>query len=276
MTATWWTALVWSWYRRWNTDLIPNQDRTLPIYKRSNTRSLNVDTTETLIPVHIYSRFGAKFPERTVFTPPAINSEVYSKCIHEYRVWLFARVVGGSGEKQVVPWFGGFISATGAKPFRKSIIDNFTPINQRVTDYSIIKELLKQSEDGTMEVGQEYVFNPFDLGGCMKALPLIWKFPDEYRKNVATLGPFHTGMNYMGMVTGYKCGSSGYAEILTEAELITSGCLASVLSGKAYAKALFCLKTVPFNLAQTCCTTRAWPYNVQLFYFPFSSVMTGP
>ena len=51
-------------------------------------------------------------------------------------------------------------------------------------------------------------------------------------------------MNYMGMVTGHKCGGSGYAEILIEAELITSGCLASVLSGKAYAKALFCLKTV--------------------------------
>ena len=48
----------------------------------------------------------------------------------------------------------------------------------------------------------------------------------------------------MDMVTGHKCGGSRYAEILTEAELITSGCLASVLSGKAYAKALFCLKTV--------------------------------
>ena len=76
----------------------------------------------------------------------------------------------------------------------------------------------------------------------MKALPLIWKFPDEYRKHVVTPGPFHTGMNYMGMVTGHKYRGSGYAEILIEAELITSGCLASVLSGKAYAKALFCPK----------------------------------
>ena len=37
---------------------------------------------------------------------------------------------------------------------------------------------------------------------------------------------------------------SGYSEILLESGLVTSGCLKSVLKGKAYAKALFCLKTV--------------------------------
>ena len=95
-----------------------------------------------------------------------------------------------------------------------------------------------------MEVGQEYVLNTFKLGGCMKTLPLIWNFPDEYRMNVATPGPFHTGMNYMNMVTGHKCRGSGHFEILTEDELITSGCLASVMRGKTYDKALFCLKSV--------------------------------
>ena len=48
-------------------------------------------------------------------------------------------------------------------------------------------------------------------------------------------------MNYLGMVTGNKCKGS---EILLEAELVTTGCLNSMLKGKAYAKALFCLKTV--------------------------------
>ena len=110
-------------------------------------------------------------------------------------------MVGSSGEKQVVLRFGGFISATGAKPSRKSTIDYFTPINHPFTEYSTIKELLKQSEDATMEVGQEYVLNTFDLGGCMKAIPLTWKFPDEYRKHVSPPGPFYTGMNYLGMVT---------------------------------------------------------------------------
>lgn len=51
-------------------------------------------------------------------------------------------------------------------------------------------------------------------------------------------------MNYINMLTGNKCRGSGYAEILIEADLVTSGCLESVLRGRAYAKALFCLKTV--------------------------------
>ena len=111
------------------------QDRTLPIYKSSNTRSLMVDSPETLAPINIYSRVGPIFPERTVFTPPVKTSEVYSKYIQEYRVWLLARVVGSSGEKQVVSVFGGFISATGAKPSRESPIDYFTPSNLHFTAY---------------------------------------------------------------------------------------------------------------------------------------------
>ena len=157
-----------------------NQDRALPLYERNKTRSLKVDTPETLAPVVMYSRVGPKFPEGSVFTPPTVNNDVYSKCIKEYNVWMLARVVGSSGEKQLVPGFGGFISATGTKPTRKSTIDYFTPIHHPFTEYSVIKELLRRSEDATREVGQEYVLNTFDLGGCMKALPLIWKFPEEY------------------------------------------------------------------------------------------------
>ncbi|KAK0148594.1 hypothetical protein N1851_011079 [Merluccius polli] len=216
----------------------------LPLYERNKTSSLKVDIPETLNTVHIYSRVSPKFPEGAIFTPPTANNKVYSNCIQEYRVWLLVRVVGSSGSKQLVAGFAGFVSATGYKPPRRSTIDYFTPINQPFTEYSVIKELLKQSEEATMEVGQEYVLNTFDLGGCMKALLLIWKFPDEYEKHVVTPGPFHTGMNYMGMVTAHKCKGSGYAEILIEAELVTSGCLEGVLKGKAYAKALFCLKTV--------------------------------
>lgn len=51
-------------------------------------------------------------------------------------------------------------------------------------------------------------------------------------------------MNYIGMLIGNKCKGSGYSEILIEAELVTTGCLNSALKGKAYAKALFSLKTV--------------------------------
>ena len=57
-------------------------------------------------------------------------------------------------------------------------------------------------------------------------------------------GTFHTTMNYSGMFRGHKCNVSGYSELLVETKLATSGCLASVLSGKSYAKAIFAFKTV--------------------------------
>ena len=102
---------------------------------------------------------------------------------------------------------------------------------------------MKQSEEATREVGQEYVLNTFDMGGCMTALPYVWRFPGRYQKHVITPGPFHTGMDYIGMITAHKCNCSGYSEILIEAQLVNNGCLYTVLKGKAYSNALFCLKT---------------------------------
>lgn len=221
-----------------------SEERILPVYKRSSVRALNVDTPETLAPVHIYNRVGPKLPERATFTQPTQNDDVYLKAKREYDGWLLARIIGSNGVKQVMPGFGGFVSATGVKPARKSTIEYLTPIHQPFTDYAVITELLKRSEEANREVGQAYVLNTFDLGGCMKALPVIWKYPDRYTNHVVMPGPFHTAMNYIGMLTGNKCRGSGYSDILIEAGLVTTGCLKSVLKGKAYAKALFCLKTV--------------------------------
>ena len=82
-----------------------------------------------------------------------------------------------------------------------------------------------QSEEATREVGQEYVLNTFDMGGCMTALPYVWRFPGRYQKHVITPGLFHTGMDYIGMITAHKCNCSGYSEILIEAQLLNNGCL---------------------------------------------------
>ena len=84
----------------------------------------------------------------------------------------------------------------------------------------------------------------FDLGVCMKACPLIGKFLTKYKLHVVTPGQFHTVMDYIGMVTGHKFRGLRFADIILEAGLITSGCPNCVLGGKAFAKALFCLKSV--------------------------------
>ncbi|XP_032227542.1 uncharacterized protein LOC116611051 [Nematostella vectensis] len=221
-----------------------SEDRILPVYKRSALRSLKIGTPETLAPVHIYNRVGPKLPEGATVTPPTQNDEVYLGAKTEYGAWLLARLIECEADKQVVPGFGGFVSVTGVKPPRKSTIEYFTPIHQPFTKYAVIVEILKRSEDATQEVGQTYVLNTFDLGGCIKALPVIWKYPERYRNHVVMPGPFHTAMNYIGMLTGNKCRGSGYSDILIEAGLVTTGCLKSVLKVKAYSKTLFCLKTV--------------------------------
>ena len=110
-------------------------------------------------PIHIYRQVAPKFSKEVVFTLPTVNSEVHSRCIQEYHIWSLARVEGSSGEKQLVPGFGGFFSAMGVQPTRKSIIYYFTPINQPFSKFSVMKELLRWLEDATMDVSRAYVLN---------------------------------------------------------------------------------------------------------------------
>jgi hypothetical protein len=80
---------------------------------------------------------------------------------------------------------------------KKSTIDYFMLINQPITEYAIVQELLRCSEAATAAVGQQYVLNTFDLGVFMKALPLIWKFPENYTNHVVIPGQFHTVIYYI-------------------------------------------------------------------------------
>ena len=89
-------------------------------------------------------------------------------------VWLLAGILSRGQQKQLIQAFGGFISATGSSPVRKSTIDYFTPIDQPNSDFGVVRELLRRSEKAIEAVGKQYVLNTFDLIGCMKALPIIW------------------------------------------------------------------------------------------------------
>ena len=80
----------------------------------------------------------------------------------------------------------------------------------------------------------------------MKAMPIIWEKPDICSKRVVLIEYFHTITNALQMV-GHKMAGSGYAEILVGANLV-SGCLLCLLSGKNYAKFLWCLKAVSEGL----------------------------
>ena len=123
----------------------------------------------------------------------------------------------------------GFISLTGMLPKKMTKIDYYTPIHQPVTQYEIVRELLNRLEEATRAVGKIYITKTFDLSVCIKALPLVSRFPEKYQNHIIIPGPFHTEMNYIGMLTNEKERDSGHAEILLEADLAEKGCLKSIL-----------------------------------------------
>ena len=143
-----------------------------------------------------------------------------------------------------MPGIGGFISLIGSLPQKKTMTDYYATVHFPITQCETMEELLKRSEEAIKAVGQEDMINTFDFGVCMKALPLVWKYTDQCSKHIIFLGPFHTKMNFFGMLTKKKARESGYAEIFIEAKIVTSGILVSVLSENAYSKALFNLKAV--------------------------------
>lgn len=212
----------------------------LPTVPRRVRRSSTVPPL-ALAPFNIAKRSGPKMLDYTS-EPPAENSVAHKKGLNIYTIWLLCRYACAAG-RQKVPAFGGFVSATGNPPSKLSTIDYYPWIPEPITQYNVVKSLLKKSEQATEEVGQNYTITTFDLGVCMKALPIIWDNPDDYQNHIILIGAFHVIMNYLNML-GHKMGGSGYAELLSEANLVTSGCLKRVLSGKSYEKAMWCLKVV--------------------------------
>ena len=163
--------------------------------------SLLIDTPMSLPALYIYNRTGPTMPGGSTFTPQIDNDAEWEKAMKEY-LWVRCRMIGSSG-KQPMPAFGGFISATGKTPDKKSTIVYYPPINGPITAYNTVAELLKRSAEATAEVGQKYTIVTFDLGVCMKALPLIWTFSEQYKDHIVVIGQFHTSMNYLNML-GHK------------------------------------------------------------------------
>ena len=62
----------------------------------------------------------------------------------------------------------------------KTTIDYYKTIQQPVTQFETVEELLPQLGEATETVIQKYMINTFSLGVRMKALPLIWIFPGKF------------------------------------------------------------------------------------------------
>ncbi len=114
-------------------------------------------------------------------------------------------------------------------------------INEPITEYKVVRDILQRCQQATFEVGQKYVITTFDLGVTMKAMPIIWDKPDLYRDHVVLIGSFHSHE-----LPEYARTQDGRVWVRRdlEANLVTSGCLHGVLGEKGYSKSLWCLKVV--------------------------------
>ena len=87
------------------------------------------------------------------------------------------------------------------------------------------------------------MFTTFDSGVCMKAYPLLWNFPERFKRHIVLIGTFHLTMAYYKMI-GKKMEGCGFADVLMEANLISSGSLLGVMTGNNFSHATHCHKVM--------------------------------
>lgn len=134
--------------------------RTLPVIDKSPQRSPKVDTPrESTIE---YFTTGGEDPV-TERKPPA-TYRAKSQRQHSCTLVLHTASTA-AGIVNVRPPGNLGPTRVNVKGFRFAI-------HQPITDSSLVRELLKRSEDATAKVGQKWVMNTFDLGVCMKKLSL--------------------------------------------------------------------------------------------------------
>ena len=182
----------------------------VPSQPRTKVRTLNLPVQQELPGCYVGQRKSPKNPAVHKVLPDSAGSVI--DAAEKDIVWLFIRKDMPSVGQNVPDW-GGFVSVTGSRP------------------------MLRVAEEATREVGQTYTISTFDLGVCMKALPLIWNDPEKYKNHIVMVGTFHLVCAYFKMV-GKKMAGSGLSDVLLEAGLIGSGSVHGVLSGKHYERAM--------------------------------------
>ena len=85
----------------------------------------------------------------------------------------------------------------------------------------------------TCECGNSYAHITLDVGAAIKASHVIWNDPDLWKNVIIHVGDFHCFIAFFGVVGKFIVGS-GFAEIVHQSGLCTSGSLKMLLSGKHY------------------------------------------
>uniref|UniRef100_UPI00358FCF5F uncharacterized protein n=1 Tax=Myxine glutinosa TaxID=7769 RepID=UPI00358FCF5F len=193
-------------------DATPSTERTLPLYDRSKKRSLKLDTPETLP------------PSPRIHVAPVQDDLKQGQAGGAWPGWLH---------------LGHWCDA--CQEIHHRLLHAHQPAHHSVRDGVGAAPAIR---GGYARSGPEVHHQHLQSRCAHEGTPTGVEVSRQVKGPCDPPWAFHTSMNDIGMITNHKCRGSGYAENLLEAQLVTSGCLKSVLSDKAYAKALFCLKTV--------------------------------
>ena len=207
-------------------------------FPRTGKRSLDIIQPE-LPEVYVTAR---KSPVLTISQHVLPGSpDALLKSIKHQLLWVLARKK--YSVPQAIPSWSGFVSQSGSLPKQLTTIAYYPVIPNPITEYKTVAECLRYAEEATNEVGQKYVITTFDIGACMKAYPLVFNDPLKYKDHIVLIGSFHATMAYLKMI-GKKMSGSGLDDILIEADLITSGSLKGVMSGKHFERSMHCHKVM--------------------------------
>ena len=217
--------------------------QTLPAIHKGKKRLLSMTENEELEDCYIVQRKSPKINVVRDTLPGSENANILSQ--RKDIAWLVIRML--DKDKCNVPGWAGFVSLTGEKPERLTVLDYYPVIHKPLTQNSTVQECLRVAQKATEELGQLYVYTTFDLGVCMKAYPIIWNHPEKFSKHIIMIGTFHLAMGFYKMI-GKKMEGSGFGDILLEANMVSSGSLQGVINGKNYSRETHCHKTLVESL----------------------------
>jgi hypothetical protein len=211
----------------------------IPVVHKSGIRSLKLETQEVLPDCYLTHRRSPSCEvEKTEMSGTEGLFELECK---KDLLWVMARYLSSYLEQEL-PGLAGFWAVLGDELPRLTIIDYYPVINQPITDNKAVQECLCNSELGAREVGQKNVVTTFDLGVCMKAYPIIWNQPKRFEDHINMIGTFHVVCASYFKMIGKKMEGTGLSDILLEADLIGSGSVTGVMTGKHYSRAMHCHK----------------------------------
>ena len=138
---------------------------------------------------------------------------------------------------QVVSYrYVGWITSIFKENTQKTKLTFLPVIRNPITQFSTIIECIYQSQKYAAACNMKYIHITADEGAACKFYQVVWNNPIEFKDVIVHLGDFHA-MQELFCIIVKIVSSSGFEDVLYQADLCTSGSIKGVLAGKHYNRA---------------------------------------